>query len=129
VKLSSVFLRQGCTLPNRFIPHQEAIGDHWTIVEDIAALALDTVIRQAGWHFIWVVGSCARRGIGVTRDNATRRALTRALQGIAGQFNAAELRSVQVATYPGFHIATVTVQPREIRQDASPEVVVGGHAR
>lgn len=121
MKPSSVFLRKDCTLPNRLIPLPEAIGHHWTIVEDIAALAFDTVIRQAGWHFIWIVGSSARRGIGLTRDSATRRALTRALEGIAGEFNAAELHSVQLAKYPGFHVATVIVQPRQVQQDASLE--------
>jgi hypothetical protein len=104
------------------MPLQQAIGDHWTIVEDIAALVLDTVIRQAGWHFMWIAGSCARRGVRMTQDGATRLALIRALEGIAGQFNAAELDSVQVAKYPGFHIATVIVQPRQIQQDASLEV-------
>jgi hypothetical protein len=119
VKLHSVFLRKGCILPNPLDPLQEAIGNNWTIVEDLPALVFDTMIRQAGWHFMWLQGSCARRGFGITRQNATDRALAHALKGIAWRFNAAELDSVQVAKFPGFHIATVTVQPRQIQEQAS----------
>lgn len=117
--LHSVFLRKGCILPNRLDPLQESVGDKWTIVEDLAAPVFDTMIRQAGWHFMWIQDSCARRGFGMTREDATDRALTHALDGIAKRFNAAELDSIQVAKYLGLHIATVTVQPRQIQQQTS----------
>jgi hypothetical protein len=118
LKLHSVFLRRGCVLPNSLDPLQEPIGDNWTLVEDLPALVLDTMIRQAGWHFMWLQGSCARRAVGLTPQKATERALTHALKGIAGRFNAAELDSVQVAKFLGFHIATVTVQPRQVQAKA-----------
>lgn len=119
MKLHSVFLREGCILPNRLDPLQEPVGAHWTRIEDLAAPVFDTMIRQAGWRFMWIQDSCARRGFGNSRETATARALTRALDGIERRFNAAELDSVQVARYPGFHMATVTLQPRQIQQQAS----------
>jgi hypothetical protein len=119
VKRHSVFLRKGCILPNPLDPLREPIGDNWTLVEDLPALVLDTMIRQAGWHFMWLQGSCARRAVGFTPQNATDRALGYALNGIARRFNAAELDSVEIAKFLGFHIATVTVQPRQIQAKAS----------
>jgi hypothetical protein len=120
LKRQSVFLRKGCILPSRLDPFQEPVaGAHWMLVEDLAAPVFDTMIRQAGWHFIWIRGSCIRRGYGGSSDSAAAHALARALNGIAKRFNAAELDSVRVARYPGFHIATVTLQPRKIQQHTS----------
>ncbi|MDE3162967.1 MAG: hypothetical protein KGL64_06880 [Acidobacteriota bacterium] len=119
MRLHSVYLRKGCELPNRLDPLQEPVGAHWMLVEDLAAPVFDTMIRQAGWHFMWIQDSCVRRGFGSSRESATARALTRALDGIARRFNAAELDSVQVANYPGFHMATVTLQARQIQQQTS----------
>jgi hypothetical protein len=119
VKSHSVFLRNGCVLPNRLDPLSEPVGDHWARVEELDALIFDTMIRQAGWHFMWIQNSCARRGVGIIRQNAIDRALIRALGSVAGRFNAAELDSVQVAKYMGFHVATVTVQTRQIQEQTS----------
>ncbi len=119
MKQHSVFLRSACELPNRLDPIREPLGNDWARVEDLDAPVLDTMIRQAGWHFMWMQGSCSRMGFGMSRGNATRRALNRALDGIAVRFNAAELESVDVAEYPGFHVATVIVQPRQIQQQTS----------
>lgn len=115
----SVFLRKGCILPNRLDPLQEPIGDGWTMVADLTAFVFDTMIRQAGWHFMWLQDPCARRGFGITRQTATDRALSHALSGISRRFNAAELNSVQVAKFLGVHIATVTLQPRQVQLEAS----------
>ena len=116
-----VFLRKGCILPDCLAPQREPIGGNWALVEDLSAPVLDGMIRKAGWHFMWIQGSCSRRGLGFTRDDAAGRALARALTGIASRFNAAELDSVKDVKYPGFHIANVTLQPRQIQQLASLE--------
>lgn len=89
------------------------------LVEELDAPVFDTIIRQAGWHFIWIQGSCARKGFGGSRESATAHALTRALRGIDKRFNAAELDSVLVGSYFGLHAATVTLQPRQVQQDTS----------
>lgn len=127
MKLHSVFLRKGCILPDRLDPLREPVGDSWTLVEEITAPVFDTMIRQAGWHFMWMQGSCSRRGFGITQEEATHRALVRALKGLTRRFNAAELDSVQVTKYPGFQIANVTIQPRQIQQHTSLDVVDERH--
>ena len=88
-------------------------------MEEIPALVFDTMIRQAGWHFMWLQGACSRRGFGSTQEVATQRALVRALRGVSRRFNAAELDAVHISKYPGFQIANVTVQPRQIQRHAS----------
>ena len=115
----SLFLRNECALPKRLDPLRTPIGNRWMRVEQIPASVFDTLIRQAGWHFMWVVRPCVRRGLGVTREAATNHALVRALGCVASRFNAAELDSVIVARYPGFYIANVTLQSRQIQEHSS----------
>ena len=121
MKIHSVALRDDCTLPDRLDPYRTRLCHGWTLVEEITAMVFDTMVRQAGWHFMWLQGASSRRGFGTTQDEASARALVRALGGISRRFNAAELDAVQVKKYLGFYIAKVTVQPRHIQENASLE--------
>ncbi len=115
----SVFLRKDCILPDHLEPLQEPVCDNWTMVQEIAAPVFDSVIRQSGWHFMWINGASVRRGFGTTQKNATSRALTHALRGVRRRFKAAELDSVPVTKYPGFYVTNVSVQPRQLQHDTS----------
>jgi len=112
----SVFLRSKCDLPEPLDPLTEPVGEHWACVEEITAPVFDTMIRQKGWHFMPVDNLRTRKGLGLTEESAVHRALAHALRAVAGRFNAAELIAVQARKYPGFYIAKVTVQPRQIQQ-------------
>ena len=116
MKPHSVFLRKDCTLPERLDPLTEPVGENWTLVEEITSPVFDTMIRQMGWHFMWVDRACSRMSFGTTEEGAVQRALARALAGVARRFNAAELVSVQMNRRLGLHTAIVTVQPRLIQQ-------------
>jgi hypothetical protein len=127
LKLHSVFLRNECILPKRLDPLREPVGDGWMRVEEIPASVFDTMIRQAGWHFMWILRPSARRGFGITQDAATRRALISALRGVASRFNAAELDSIRISKYPGFYIANVILQSRQIQEHTSLDSVDERH--
>jgi hypothetical protein len=127
VNLHSVFLRKECILPDRLNPLTEPACENWTRVEEITAAVFDTMIRRMGWHFLWMHRPCRRRGIGMTLEDATQRALARALKGVARRFNAAELITVESTKYPGFTIASVTMQPRQIQQYTSLEITAEWH--
>lgn len=116
MKLHAIFLREGCTLPDRFALQQEWFCQDWMLVEGLAAVTLDAKIRSAGWHFVWILGPNARRGCGRTREGAIHRALERALKLTARQFNASELDSFLVKKYPGFYMAKVILHPRRIQR-------------
>jgi hypothetical protein len=116
VKLHSVFLRKDCVLPNPLNPLCVPFGEQWTHVEEISASVFDTMIRQAGWHFIWISGSCSRRGCARTQAKAIENAIGRALGAVSKQSNAADFDSVHVTKYLGIHFANVTVQRRRIQQ-------------
>ncbi len=116
MKPQSVFLRKECILPERLDPLREPVGEGWTLVEEITAPILDTMIRRMGWHFMCVLRPYYRRGFGITEADAVRRALAHALSGLSSQYNAAELISVQATKCLGLHIANVTLQPRQIQQ-------------
>jgi hypothetical protein len=123
VKRHSVLLRKGCVLPDRLDPVREPFGNNWMLVEEIMASVFDTMIRQAGWHSMWMRSPCSRRGFGLTPERATHRAVVRALNAVPRHFNAAELDSVQVVKYPGFSVANATLHPREIQQYTSLDIV------
>ena len=111
-----MFLRDTCALPDRFALSQEQFCEKWMVVEGLTAKALDTKIRGAGWHFMWMVGSSSRRGFGWTAEEAEQQALERALRKQSEQYNASELDSVVIKKYPGFFMAKVILHPRLIQQ-------------
>ncbi|MGA2339503.1 MAG: hypothetical protein ABSF75_06375 [Terracidiphilus sp.] len=127
MKPHSIFLRKECVLPEPLDPLTEPVGEDWIRVEEIAAAVFDTMIRQKGWHFMLVDGPCKRKGLGRTEKNAAKRALARALNGVQRRFNAAELIDVQARKYPGFYVASVTLQPRQIQQYTWLEIAGDWH--
>ena len=127
MKLHSVFLRRGCILPDGMDPLREPCGENWTLADEVTAPDFYTVIRQRGWHLAWIRASCSRRGLGRTQEVATEHALARALKGIARRFNAAELVDVQATKVAGFHIAKVTLEPREVQQYSSLDIPAATH--
>ena len=118
MKLHSVFLRDDCVLPNSLNPLRRTFEARWTCVQDIPSPDFDTMIRQAGWHYIWMVGGSSRKGFARSPEKAIGKALIRALRAVSRQANAAEFDSVLVSRCPGFHIATVTVQHLRIQEHA-----------
>ncbi len=122
MKPQTVFLRQGCILPDRLDPLREPVCEGWTLVEEITAPVLDTMIRRMGWHFLTINRPYARKGFGFTQAIAAKRSLERGFHHLARQYNAAELVSLDGRRFPGFHIARVTLQPRQIQQFTSLEI-------
>jgi hypothetical protein len=119
VKQHSIFLRKGCLLPDGLDLMQEKFDETWLSAGDTIASALDLRIRNAGWHFMWLVGTYSRHGFGRTAKSAISRAITLALNEVKDRFNAAELGSVRISRYPSFQIAKVTIHARQVQQQAS----------
>jgi hypothetical protein len=119
VKINAVFLRDECTLPSQFNLRQEPFSRRWAEVIGTGSSELDTAIRGVGWHFMWLADSYSSQALGRTAEAAIHRALAHALPWVNQRFNAAELDSVHVMNFPGFRIARVTVQARQIQSQAS----------
>ena len=115
MKISTVFLRDECILPSRFALRQEPFSKGWAEAMGTEATELDARIRSVGWHFMWLADSHSSQAFGRTAETAIHRALARTLPAVRGQFNAAELDSVHVRNFAGFHIARVTVNARQIQ--------------
>ena len=111
-------------MPAHFDLAQQSCAENWMLLEEIEAPVFDTMIRHAGWHFVCLQGAYSRSGVGLSREEAIHQALARALKGLKMRINAAELESVQVSSYPVFHIATITLQPRHIQQHTSLEMTI-----
>ena len=127
MKPHSIFLRKDCVLPEPLDPLTESVGENWACIEEITSSVFDTMIRQKGWHFMQVDRPCKRRGLGRTEKSAAKHALARALNGVGRRFNATELIDVQATKYPGFYVACVTVQPRQIQQYTWLEIAGDWH--
>lgn len=119
MKLHTVFLREECILPDRFDLCREPFCEDWTVVNGLLVSELDTRIRDAGWHFMWIADPHSSRGLGRTPETAIRRALVRGLKTVKGRFNAAELASIQITNCLGLQIARVTLDTRHIQKQTS----------
>ena len=120
--LHSIFLRNGCTLPNDLGVPREPFREGWTRVEQIESHAFDALIRRAKWHFVWVQECYSKRGYGRTEETAVHNALERVLNSVSKPFNAAEFDSLQISRFLGFYIANVSMHARHIQQNTSLEM-------
>jgi hypothetical protein len=119
VKLSAMFLRRDCVLPEEMELIQSRFGEKWMSVVNATAATLDIQIRNAGWHFMYLQTAHSRVYIGRTAESPTSKAMVLALKQTEGRFNAAELGLVKVTRYPGCYVATATLHTRQIQQHAS----------
>jgi hypothetical protein len=119
MKLSAMFLRTGCVLPDGLELTQKRFNENWMSVENATAATLDVWIRNEGWHFMFLHAAHSRLGVGRTAESATNKAMARALKQTEGRFNASELGLIKVTRYPGFHVARATLHARQIQQNAS----------
>lgn len=124
MKLHTVFLRDGCVLPDRFELCTEPFCKGWAEAIGMLASEVDASIRNASWHFMWMTDSYSSRGIGRTPETAIHRALVSALNDVKGRFNAAELGSLQITNCMGLRIAKVTLHARHIQKHASLDSAV-----
>jgi hypothetical protein len=115
----AMFLRIGIILPQPFDLRQTPFCAGWTEATDNLVAELDARVRKAGWHFVWIEGSHASRGLGRSPETATHRALVRALKKVKGRFNAAELGSIAITSLLGFQMARVTIHARQIQEATS----------
>lgn len=119
MKLHTVFLRNGCSLPDCFDLRQEPFCEGWNVTSGVLGSELDARIRQAGWHFMWITDSHSFRGLGRTPGTSIKRALVRALRAVKGRFNAAELGSCEITNCLSLQIAKVMLHTRHIQRQKS----------
>jgi hypothetical protein len=127
MKLHSVFLREGCVLPEPSDLHQVPFCAGWTAANGTLVTQLDFGIRGAGWHFMWIAGSHSSRGVARTEEDAIHLALVRALTKVRERFNAAELGLLRVTNFLGFKVARVTIYSRNIQKQNSLESAEESH--
>jgi hypothetical protein len=127
-----IFLRTECSLPQGLALIQEPFCESWMSVEDTTASSLDIKVRSANWHFMWLTEAHSCFGIGRTAESAYTNAIALALKKIQQRFNAAELSLVKITKYPGFQVARVVLNTRQIQQHPSlglvDEMVLRGNA-
>lgn len=116
IRSPAIFLRVGSVLPSGLHLKQKSFDKAWMFAEDAAPAHLDLIVRNAGWHFMWIDSVCSRLGCGRTDEAASRRAIARALSQTKARFNAAELGSLRISRYLGVRVAKATLRTRHIHQ-------------
>ena len=119
MNLPAIFLRIGTVLPDNVDFAQKSFSEGWMAVRTTTVNTMDRVIRQAGWHFVWLVESAAGMAAGLSEAAACDHAAALALNRIHARFNTAELGPVRVTKYPGFYVAKVTLHTRQIQPQSS----------
>lgn len=123
MKLHAIFLRAECVLPDGLHLAQEQFCKTWMSIEDTTSAVLDEKVRGAGWHFMWLAETCSYSGVSRMARSAVNKAIIGALKRIPGRFNAAELDSIRISKYPGFHVTRITLHARHIQQQASLSLI------
>jgi hypothetical protein len=123
VKPHAIFLRAECVLPDGLNLAQEQFCKAWMSIEDTTSIVLDEKVRTAGWHFMWLADTCSYSGVSRMATSAVNKAIIGALKRIQGRFNAAELDSIKISKYPGFHVAKITLHTRHIQQQTSLSLI------
>lgn len=119
MNVHTVFLRDGCILPDQIDLHTEPFCKNWSVATGMLASELDAGIRRVGWHFMRMTDSQSSLGIGITPESATQRALINAFERLKGGFNSAELETLQITNCLGLQIAKVTLHARQIQKHTS----------
>lgn len=119
MNLPAIFLRTGTVLPDNVDFVQTSFSEGWMSVGTTTVNSMDREIRQAGWHFVWLVESGAGMAAGRSEEAACKHAAVLALKRISARFNGAELGHIRVTRYPGFYVAKVTLHTRQIQQQTS----------
>jgi len=118
-KQHAIFLRKDCLLPNGLSLIQRQFCESWMSVEDTTIAELETNLRYAGWHFMWLMEAYSCIGIGRTVESARRRAIALAQTKVKKSFNAAELGLVKFTKHPGFQVARIILHTRQLQQHVS----------
>jgi hypothetical protein len=119
VNLPTLFLRSGTVLPQDIDFAQTSFCEGWMSIGATTAHGMDAVIREAGWHFVWLVESGSAMAVGLSEAAACNHAAALALGRIHARFNTAELGPVRITKYPGFYVAKVTLHTRQIQPQSS----------
>ncbi|MGA2167561.1 MAG: hypothetical protein ABSG62_05075 [Terracidiphilus sp.] len=103
VKEHTLFLRQGCILPDQFDLRSRAVFKGrrrrpgcWR--------QMWMRVRSTGWHFVWIEDWHSFRGLGRTPRTAIHRALIGALKEVKGA-SMAPLSSIRMVRYSGLRMA------------------------
>jgi hypothetical protein len=94
-------------------------------VKTLNAKKLEKKTRAQAWSFIRAADVSLKSGVGETSQLAIAKALTLALRGISGNFNAVEVLNIHLTQYPWFFLARVSISSCRIQQNAMPPMVNG----
>ena len=112
----TIYLRNQCDLPPGMMLVQTRVHADWSSLEEMNGHELSHAILARGWHCAWLAGGFSRIRLGRTAASASQRALMSGLEALSSRFNAAEVESLNIATYRGFCVAKVTLHSRHIHK-------------
>jgi hypothetical protein len=111
-----VFTRKETKLPPQLRPCAKAIDACWLTLSDNAS-KLKEQVSEAGWHLFRLEEQVRGWSIGRGREEASRKALRKAMRKIAGPRNGAEIVSIQYKAFCGFYLCRIQLAVRHIQRE------------
>jgi hypothetical protein len=90
----------------------------WNFARTVNARQLEKKVITRGWNFIRIADGMQASGVGDTSQEAISNALRLALLRMNENFNAGEVKYIEVSRYPWFFLARVRVGQYLIQKDA-----------
>jgi len=117
IKAGAILIKEGALLPGSLEFESEPYSKGWSLVKNLDAYGLDRKIRQAGWTFFYMAGEVKATGLGLDRQKALDRAVSRVLANLKSEkFNALEIAQVGAKRFLGLPYVTVTAHLRHVQE-------------
>lgn len=115
VRPGSVLLRPGTALPSGLELPLRRVG-RWNMVFGRRSAQIEQALRDAGWHYFFVVPPVEAGGWGLSSASALRKAVGSSIAQVeARRLNALEITGVRVRRLLGVYYVSVAAQPRHVR--------------
>jgi hypothetical protein len=109
-----VFISKRCPLPQGLLLNLSSIDSVWDSTE-LSGREFTEAIQSHGWYCIWLTEKFSKVSVGRTPALAKSRALKSGLDALSTSFNAAEIASVNVASFGGFSFAKIVIHARHVQ--------------
>ena len=111
----SVLLKKGTVLPSGWRGELSPMGG-WDLVCGDHAFVFDGKLREAGWHFFFMVPAVEASAIGLNPRKTFTDALRRVTHAVDERgLNAVEVTAIERRRWWGLHYVRLTAHPRHVR--------------
>jgi hypothetical protein len=115
ITTGSVLFKTGTFLPPALEVPLRRVGD-WDLIRGEDGFAVERKLRQAGWHFFFMVPAVEASAFGLDSRKTFAKALRQITRTVEARgFNAVEVTAVKQRQWLGVQYVSITAHPRHVR--------------